>query len=110
MFPSKNQAQGEITCEPPPPLSDANATWRRGSTVNLYIDPLFGDGQDVIAHQIELWNAGTNFFVNFRVKSLSEMGGGALFGFTTTWYIFQTDINRTSGVRPRESVSTRAIR
>src|ERR1041385_5671410 len=90
MFGTSPRGQGEIACEPPPGLGQ-NAAWRRGSIVNLYIDDRFGTtGQDIIATQIGLWNAGTNFGVDFQVKhTAQDMGNGAAGGGNVTWFIFQ---------------------
>lgn len=84
-----NIAQTAVPCEPPPGQG-ASTVWKIGATVNVFIDPNFGTGQDIIATQMGSWNTSTGFGITFAVKTTAqEMGPGAAGGGNATWFIWK---------------------
>jgi hypothetical protein len=89
IFVTRNRAQTQVPCQPPPGLGAAYA-WRANVTVNVGLDPFFTSSeQNAIKDQLNKWKNAGLLNVTFTFPDTANLGPGASGGGNPIYFIFK---------------------
>src|SRR6266853_3137568 len=89
IFVTRNRAQTQVPCQPPPGQGAA-AAWRVNATVNVAIDPIFSSTQQsAIKDQINKWKNAGLLNITFTFPDTANLGNGAVGGGNPIYFIFK---------------------